>query len=593
MNTQHYIGCWSTKRLLCGMLSFAAALFCGVPSGYGVSAPTATPQTPFQGLFRAPTRVALDTAGNLYVTDSRAGQVIKLSTNGAMLAVKSNLSRPLAVAAGNQNLVYVGEEGSGRVLVFNSVLTNALYSLGAGSNEFQLANHIAVDTTQSNGWIYVADSRANQIRCYTNATLVKTFGTKGTGNGQFDFPAGLYVSPSQELYVVDQNNDRVQVFNSTGSFQRVFSLRTPADLVTTNIYGRSQGILGDSAGRIYVMDAFQGEVKVFDTTGAYLSTIGGFGEWIGQFRSTGSSVLGTDQRLFVTSIDNNRMEIFSIQGGGPVFVTLQVISDYGTPSPVVGVYTNVSGTLLTNFVTATDLRGQTQFVNTGWALSGNVPASGSTNTMIMTHTNNAVLTWLWKTQYSLTLTSGVHGVASASNNWWDAGAIATATATPDIYYHFNMWTGTVSSTTNPLSVLMTGPQNVVSLFDANLATNSTPEWWLASFNLTGLTWDAQALGDQDGDKVFTWQEFLADTNPTNPLSFLAFTKVNPMTAGVELAWHGGIQATQFIEKASTLIGTSNVWQGVLTNYPPTSISITITNIPGTNNPAFYRIRVMR
>jgi DNA-binding beta-propeller fold protein YncE len=501
--------------------------------------------------------VALDvTTTNLYVTDSRAGQVIKLNTSGSNLVVKSGLAKPLAVAVGNQGLVYVGEEGTGRVLVFNSALTNALYFLGIGSNEFQLANHIAVDTTQSNGWIYVSDSKANQIKCYTNSALVKSFGTKGSGNGQFNFPAGVYVSPSQELYVVDQNNDRVQVFNRTGAFQRVFYLKTPADLVTTNIYGRAQGILGDSAGRIYVMDAFQGEIKVFDTVGTYLATLSGWGEWIGQLRTPGSAALGTDQRLFVASINNNRMEIFSIQGGSPVYVTLQVVSTYGTPTPTVGIYSNVSGSVLTNFVNLTDLRGQTQFVNIGWALTGNGPTSGTTNSMIMTHTNNAVLTWNWKTQYSLALTAGVHGVVSASSVWWDQGSTAMATATPDIHFHFNVWTGTVSSVTNPLPVLMNIPHSIVALFDPTLATNSTPEWWLASFNLTGQTYDAQALGDDDGDGVLTWQEFIADTVPTNALSFLAFSKVDAATSRIELAWHGGILATQMLEKAALLTGTA-------------------------------------
>lgn len=592
MKSQHAFGNGLAKRWLGAMCVCGLALFGVVPAGLGVSAPTASPLNPYQGLFRSPTRVALDVSTNLYVTDSRAGKVFKLNASGSNLVVKSGLAKPLAVAVGNQGLVYVGEEGTGRVLVFNSTLTNTPFSLGVGSNEFQLPNHIAVDTTQSNGWIYVSDSKANQIKCYTNSTLVKSFGSRGSGNGQFNFPAGVYVSPSQELYVVDQNNDRVQVFNSTGAFQRVFSLKT-TDLVTTNIYGRAQGILGDSAGRIYVTDAFQGEIKVFDTVGNYLATLSGWGEWIGQLRTPGSAALGADQRLFVASINNNRMEIFSIQGGSPVYVTLQVVSTYGTPTPTVGIYSNVSGSVLTNFVNLIDLRGQTQFVNTGWALTGNGPASGTTNWMIMTHTNNATLTWNWKTQYRLSVTSGVHGVASAASNWWDSGTFATATATPDQYYHFTSWTGTVSSTTNPLSVQMNGPQSVTSLFDANLATNSTPEWWLASFNLTSLTWDVQAMSDPDGDKVFTWQEFAADTNPTNPLSFLGFTRVNPITGGIDLAWHGGILATQMLEKAALLTGTQTVWQSIYTNLPPTAVSIILTNSPGTNNPGFYRIRAVR
>lgn len=576
------------------VLLIEIVLFGTVMAGLGATAPTGTPQTPYERLFRSPTRVAQDPNGNLYITDSRAGRVVKLNTNGVAVATNSLLNKPLGVAVGNQGLVYVGEEGVGRVQVFNTALTNVLYSLGKGSNEFQLANHIAVDTTVSNGWIYVSDSRANQILCYTNAALVKTIGTKGTGTSQFDFPAGVYVSPGRELFVVDQNNDRVQVFNSTGTFQRAFSLRVPTvDLVTTNIYGRAQGITGDSAGRIYVTDAFQDEIKVFDTAGAYLATIGGFGEWIGQLRSPGSAVLGADQRLFVTSVDNNRMEIFTIQGGGPVYVTLQVVSTYGTATPLVGIYSNVSGSVLTNFVSMTDLRGQTQFVNTGWTLVGNEPASGSTNTMIMTHTNNAVLTWNWKTQYRLTVTAAVHGVASASNTWWDAGSTATATATPDAYYHFTAWTGTVSSVTNPLPVVMSAPQSIAALFDPNLATNSTPEWWLASYNLTGQTWDAKAMADQDADGVLAWQEYAADTIPTNVLSYLGFSSITPVPAGMALGWHGGILATQFLEKAGSLTGTQVVWQSFVTNLPPTATSIILTNSVETNNPSFYRIRVTR
>ncbi len=598
MSTQQCIENGSTKRVLRALLLCGTAFFGIVPVGFGATAPTATPQVPYQGLFRSPTRAALDASGTLYVTDSRAGQLIKLSTagtTGAVLTVKSNLTKPLAVAAGNQGLIYVSEEDSGRVLVFNSALTNALYSLGSGSNEFQLATHIAVDNTvQSNGWIYVSDSRANQIKCYSNSTLVKTFGTKGSGNGQFDFPVGLYVSPSRELFVVDQNNDRVQVFNSTGAFQRVFSLRTAADLVTTNIYGRAQGITGDAAGRVYVTDAYQGEVKVFDgTSGTSLTNISSMGEWIGQLRTPGAVALGSDQRLFVASLNNNRIEVFGLQGGFAVSVSIQVVSAYGTPVPAVGTYLNVSGTVLTNFVSATDIRGQTQYVCTGWTLTGNAPASGTTNSMTMTHTNNAVLEWNWKTQYILTVTSGANGSASPASSWWDTGATATATATASNYYHFAQWTGSSTSTTNPLSILMSSPKSVGALFAANLATNSTPEWWLASFpTLAGATFDAKALGDQDNDGMFTWQEYVADTIPTNPLSYLAFSALNYTPSGVEITWHGGVLATQILYRATSLTGTP-VWTGVFTNRPPTLISMTFTNAPGTNTSSFYKIGVTR
>ncbi len=75
--------------------------------------------------------------------------------------------------------------------------------------------------------------------------------------------------------------------------------------------------------------------------------------------------------------------------------TLQVVSAYGTATPSVGIHTNAVGTLLNPSVTASVYAGTTQYVCTGWAMSGNAPFSGSTNAFAMTVADNAVLTWNW------------------------------------------------------------------------------------------------------------------------------------------------------------------------------------------------------
>ena len=59
--------------------------------------------------------------------------------------------------------------------------------------------------------------------------------------------------------------------------------------------------------------------------------------------------------------------------------------------------------------------------------------------------------------------------------------------------------------------------SLYAAFSANLATQGVPHWWLASFNLP--TNDAAALDDPDEDEYFTWQEYYADTDPTNDASF--------------------------------------------------------------------------
>ena len=136
----------------------------------------------------------------------------------------------------------------------------------------------------------------------------------------------------------------------------------------------------------------------------------------------------------------------------------------------------------------------------------------------MTLTNHATLSWLWTTNYWLATAAGPHGTVDVAAAWQPAGVTTQITATADLYYHFTNWTGSASGTTNPLALLMDAPKTVQANFTENLAASNTPEWWLALHGWTN-DFDAAATGDAEPDGFFTWQEFIADTDPTNSASF--------------------------------------------------------------------------
>jgi len=65
----------------------------------------------------------------------------------------------------------------------------------------------------SEGHIYVADAAFDNFQIFDQEGRLLLFvGQAGSGPGQFHLPAGLYIDEEDRIYVVDQFNRRVQVF---------------------------------------------------------------------------------------------------------------------------------------------------------------------------------------------------------------------------------------------------------------------------------------------------------------------------------------------------------------------------------------------
>ena len=136
---------------------------------------------------------------------------------------------------------------------------------------------------------------------------------------------------------------------------------------------------------------------------------------------------------------------------------------------------------------------------------------------------------------------------------------------------------------------MDSARSIAVVFNADLVANGVPKWWLAQY---GLTPDDSGALYSDGDGALAWQEYYADTDPTNLASALRFVSLSSLTNAVRLGWQGGVMATQYIESCSNLCTNPVTWVAVFTNPPPTSITNHL-DIGTTNSPRFYRIRATR
>jgi hypothetical protein len=160
--------------------------------------------------------------------------------------------------------------------------------------------------------------------------------------------------------------------------------------------------------------------------------------------------------------------------------TLEVLSGRGSPTPS-GVNTYPHGEIINPSVNSPIIVGGIMYECTGWTLSGHSPGSGTNTTFTTSMTNNAVLTWHWKTNALLTVYSGAGGSLSGSESgWYPVDSSISLTAVPDSNWRFVQWSGDVppaSMASNPLVVAMSQGRMITAIFtnpSVSVATIASP-----------------------------------------------------------------------------------------------------------------------
>ena len=289
-----------------------AAVCAGAPVVAAVQAPQVEWLRAYRYAFNSPVRLAIDTAGSVYVADPRKGEVLVRSVDGRVMQHRRGLGRPGAIALDAASNIYLADLDTGLVSVYDAGWQFSHRFDGPG---LQQAGDIAIDDSRSR--IYISDSQAHKVRVYSTAgALLFEFGNQGDGDAQFQYPSGVfYDAVNDEVLVSDQLGYRVQVFDPDGAYKYCIggSSANPGSFFQGGrLLAAPQGLWADAQGRIYVADSFQGRIKVIDRNGGLLAEIGAFGQSGGALRIPSDVVVDRFGRLFVASANNARVEIFGI-----------------------------------------------------------------------------------------------------------------------------------------------------------------------------------------------------------------------------------------------------------------------------------------
>ena len=165
-------------------------------------------------------------------------------------------------------------------------------------------NLFTINGSIVSGNVYVADRGNNRIQEFNSSgTFITQWGTQGTGNGQFNQPYSVAVSPSGNVYVGDFNNYRIQEFTSNGTY-----------ITQWGISSGPAGIAVAPNGNVYVANFDYSYIQEFTSNGTYITQWGSYGTGNGQFVGPSGIAIGPNGNVYVADRYNNRIQEFTSDG---------------------------------------------------------------------------------------------------------------------------------------------------------------------------------------------------------------------------------------------------------------------------------------
>lgn len=265
-------------------------------------------------VLQRPQGVISDGQGRIFVSDVSRQAVYVFDKTGGQLLVweratpEEGFIAPIGMALGEQGELYVSDAELGFVAVLGRDGTPER-TLGKGL--LQRPTGIARD--EANGRVYVADTRANDIKIFDGSgLLLDTLGNEGDSLGELNAPTYLAFAEGR-LYVTDTLNSRIQVFDDEGNLLRHFGER---GLYIGNL-ARPKGISVDPDGNVFVIESYYDHLLMYDNQGRLLLPIGGTGHEPGQFYLPAGVWADKDGQVYVADMFNGRVAIFQFLGGTP------------------------------------------------------------------------------------------------------------------------------------------------------------------------------------------------------------------------------------------------------------------------------------
>ena len=172
--------------------------------------------------------------------------------------------------------------------------------------QFDGPSSVAVSSTDE---VFVADMWNHRIQVFRldDGEFLRSFGDEGTSQGQFDKPTSVAIH-KKEVFVCDSANNRIQVFDLKGEFKRTWSGTSAQEMDKLVL---PVGLAVSAEGEVFVCDS-SNRILVFNIDGTFVRKFGGMGFNEGKFMNP--TYIAVSATGIVLVSDNTRVQVFLADG---------------------------------------------------------------------------------------------------------------------------------------------------------------------------------------------------------------------------------------------------------------------------------------